>query len=42
MNVEKEEISILENLGKDISFAISINKHRNVLEKLELEISALD
>ncbi len=36
-SIEKEEISILENLGKDIAFAISINKHRNVLEKLELE-----
>lgn len=36
-SMDAEEISILENLGKDIAFAISINRHRNVLEKLELE-----
>jgi two-component system sensor histidine kinase TtrS len=27
----------LENLGKDIAFAMSINRHRNILENLELE-----
>ncbi|MFT5660218.1 MAG: two-component system sensor histidine kinase TtrS [Sulfurimonas sp.] len=36
-SIDDEEISILENLGKDIAFAISINQHRNILEKLEIE-----
>lgn len=35
--IDEEEQSILENLGKDIAFAMSINRHRNILENLELE-----
>lgn len=37
INIDEEEQSILENLGKDIAFAMSINRHRNILENLELE-----
>ena len=37
LDIDTEEQSILENLGKDIAFAMSINRHRNILENLELE-----
>ena len=37
LTIDDEEKSILENLGKDIAFAMSINRHRNILENLELE-----
>ena len=36
-NIDEEEKTILENLGKDIAFAMSINRHRNILEGLEHE-----
>lgn len=35
--LDNEEISLLENLGSDISLAMNINKHRSISEKLELE-----
>ncbi|MFT7004035.1 MAG: two-component system sensor histidine kinase TtrS [Sulfurimonas sp.] len=35
--IDNEETEILKKLGKDIAFAMSISRHRNVLEQLELE-----
>jgi len=36
-NIDEEEIEILKKLSKDIAFAMSISRHRNILEQLELE-----
>ncbi len=36
-SINHEELTILENLAKDIAFAIGVNHHRSILEKLELE-----
>ena len=35
--INEEEVEILKKLSKDIAFAMSISRHRNILEQLELE-----
>ena len=35
--IDDEEIEILKKLSKDIAFAMSISRHRNILEQLKLE-----
>lgn len=35
--INQEEVEILKKLSQDIAFAMSISRHRNVLQQLELE-----